>query len=64
MQKESLLGVAKTYVQSGETVEPVGDRRKRMILEDRQNYLQGIDTFCSWEQVKQMAANKEKRSAL
>jgi len=64
VQKESLLGVAKNYVQSGEPVESVGDRRKKMILEDRQNYLQGIEASYSWERVKQMAANNEKRNAL
>lgn len=64
VQKESLLGVAKNYVQSGESVESVGDRRKRIILEERECYLQGKGASYSWEQVKQMATHKEKRNAL
>ncbi len=64
VQKEYLLGVAKNYVQSDAPVASVGDRRKAMIQEDRQQYLEGMGTSYSWEQVKQMAANKEKRNAL
>lgn len=64
VQKESLLGVARTYVQTGESTESASDRRRKMILEDRQHYLNGVGSSYSWEQVKQMAANKEKRNGL
>ena len=64
VQKESLLSVARNYVQSPDTAASVAELRKKMILQDRQHYLQGKGTTYSWEQVKQMALNKEKRNGL
>jgi hypothetical protein len=65
VQKESLLQVAKNYVHDPETGASVSDVRKKMILEDRVNYFNGTASGSySWEQVKDMAANKEKRNGL
>ena len=63
-EKESLPGAAKNYVQSKhEDVDGAGLRR-RIILQEREEYLQGKGNNYSWEEVKQMAMNKEKRHAI
>ena len=64
IQKESLLNVARTYLKSAESTESASERRRKMILEDRENYLNDVGSSYSWEQVKQMASDKEKRNAL
>lgn len=62
VQKESLLGMARTYVQSSESKESAYELRRNMILEDRQYYLNSEGSSFSWDQVKQMAAYKENRN--
>lgn len=65
VQKESLLLVAKNYLNSGSSQEVEADARKRLILRDREEYLSnsGASSF-TWDQVKQMAIDKGKRNAL
>lgn len=38
--------------------------RKKLIQAERENYLLGNGNSCSWDEVKEMAINKEKRHAL
>ncbi len=62
-QKESLLNVAKNFVGvRGET--DVVDLRKQIIQEERQKYLRGEGKSFNWEEVKEMALNKDKRNGL
>ena len=61
-EKETLLGVAKQYVQLKS--EDEHDLRKQMIMEDRVAYLKGDSKSFSWDEVKEMAKNKEKRNGL
>ena len=62
-QKESLLNVAKNFVGLREETD-TADLRKQLIEEERQNYLQGEGRSFSWEEVKEMAVNKDKRNGL
>jgi hypothetical protein len=62
-QKESLLNVAKNFVGLREETD-TADLRKQLIQEERQNYLQGEGRSFSWEEVKEMAVNKDKRNGL
>lgn len=62
-EKESLLGVAKQFVHL-KSEEEVHDLRKQMIMEDRVAYLKGDSKSFSWDEVKEMAKNKEKRNGL
>lgn len=39
-------------------------KRKRLVMAERENYLKGEGKSFSWEEVKQMAMNKEKRHAI
>jgi len=62
-QKESLLSVAKNFV--GLSDEPdVVDLRKKLIQEEREKYLGGEGRSFSWEEVKNMALNKDQRNGL
>ncbi len=63
VEKESLMNVAKNYVQLKER-EDVTDARKNLIWAERESYLNGEGKSLSWQQVKEMAINKEKRNAL
>ena len=40
------------------------EMRKKMIEQEREKYLRGEGASYSWEEVKQMAVNKEKRHAI
>ena len=62
-QKESLLNVAKNFVGLREETD-TQDLRKQLILEERQKYLRGEGKSFSWEEVKEMALNKDKRNGL
>ncbi|HWB93645.1 MAG TPA: hypothetical protein VG605_17410 [Puia sp.] len=62
-QKESLLSVAKNFVGLQNETEAV-DLRKKLIQEEREKYLRGEDRSFSWEEVKAMALNKDKRHGL
>ena len=62
-QKESLLNVAKNFVGLREETD-TADLRKQLIQEERQKYLQGEGRSFSWEEVKEMAVNKDKRNGL
>ncbi len=64
VEKESLLSVAKNYVQLKEETTDINMLRKNMIQEERERYLSGNGNSYSWEDVKEMAMNKEKRHAL
>ncbi len=64
VEKESLLSVAKNYVQlKQENIDP-DFLRKKMIRREREMYLNGEGISRSWEEVKEMAINKEKRHGL
>jgi hypothetical protein len=60
----ALIMVAKNYVHSDEPIDSTIELRRKMILEDRQNFLRDVGSSFSWEQVKDMAKNKEKRNGL
>ncbi|HET6253444.1 MAG TPA: hypothetical protein VFE32_05195 [Puia sp.] len=62
-QKESLLNVAKNFVGLREETDAV-DLRKQLIQEERQKYLRGEGKSLSWDEVKPMALNKDKRNVL
>jgi hypothetical protein len=62
-QKESLLNVAKNFVGIREETD-VADLRKQIIQEERQKYLRGEGKSFNWEEVKEMALNKDKRNGL
>jgi hypothetical protein len=62
-QKESLLNVAKNFVGLREETDVV-DLRKQIIQEERQKYLRGEGKSFNWEEVKEMALNKDKRNVL
>ncbi len=64
VEKESLLSVAKNYVQLKEETTDIESLRKNIIQEERERYLKGEGNSYSWEAVKEMAMNKEKRHAL
>jgi hypothetical protein len=64
VEKESLLVVAKNYVLLKEEHDDDDFLRKKIIRQEREKYLQGEGVSYSWEEVKEMAANKQKRHAL
>jgi hypothetical protein len=64
VEKESLLSVAKNYVQLKQEGISSDEMRKKMIEQEREIYLRGEGASYSWEEVKQMAVNKEKRHAI
>jgi hypothetical protein len=63
LQKESLLSVAKNFVGLRDEADVV-DLRKKLIQEERERYLRGEGRSSSWEEVKNMARNKELRNGL
>lgn len=64
VEKESLLSVARNYVQSKQDQSEIIDLRKKIIEEERDNYIQGKGQSYNWEQVKNMALNKADRNVL
>ncbi len=63
VQKESLLSVAKNFVGLQDETD-VTNLRKKLIQEERQKYLQGEGKSFSWQEVKDMALNKDRRNGL
>ena len=63
-EKESLLSVAKNYVQLKQESSDPDILRKQIIRKEREIYLRGEGVSYSWEKVKEMAVNKEKRHGL
>ncbi len=61
-EKESLLSVAKQFVQLKS--EDGADLRKQIVMEERASYLKGEGKSYSRDEVKDMTANKEKRNSL
>jgi hypothetical protein len=59
VEKESLINVAKNYIQLKEA-EDVRDTRKKLIQAEREAYLKGEGKTFSWQQIKEMALNKDK----
>ena len=64
VEKESLLNVARNYVLLKEEDADLAEIRRNMVQEEREKYLKGEGGSYSWEEVKQMAIDKEKRDAL
>ncbi len=63
VQKESLLSVAKNFVGLQDETDGT-NLRKKLIQEERQKYLQGEGKSFSWQEVKDMALNKDRRNGL
>lgn len=63
VEKESLLTVAKNYVELKQDDEGHEEVIKKLVRQEREKYLNGGKLF-TWEEVKEMAFNKEKRDAL
>ncbi len=63
VEKESLLTVAKNYIhlKDGDNADAL---RKRIIQKECEAYLRGEGVSYNWQQVKEMAVNKQKRNAL
>jgi hypothetical protein len=64
VEKESLLNVARNYVLLKEEDADLTEIRRNMVQEEREKYLKGEGRSYSWDEVKQMAIDKEKRNAL
>ena len=64
VEKESLLNVAKQYVQLKREDADTDDLRKQLVMEERAKYLKGDGKSFNWDEVKDMAVNKEKRHGL
>jgi len=62
VEKESLLSVAKNYVQLKES--EIEMSRKKIIMAERNSYLKGQGKNNTWEQVKDLARNKDRQNAL
>lgn len=62
-QKESLLNVVKNFVGLNDEAD-VLDPRKKLIQEEREKYLRGDGKSFTWEEVKMMALNKDRRNGL
>lgn len=63
-EKESLLHVAKNYVALKDTPANSSDFRRKLILLEREDYLQSKGKSYSWNEVKEMATNPQKRNAV
>jgi hypothetical protein len=64
VEKESLLNVAKNYVLLKDEETDLTGMRRQLIQEEREKYLKGEGKSYSWDEVKQMAIDKEKRDAI
>jgi hypothetical protein len=64
VEKESLLNVAKNYVLLKDEETDLTGMRHQLIQEEREKYLKGEGKSYSWDEVKQMAIDKEKRNAI
>jgi hypothetical protein len=61
IQKESLLNVAKNFVGIMEETD-ISGLRKKIILEERNQYLRGEGSSFSPDEIRQMAVHKDKRN--
>ncbi len=64
VEKESLLIVARNYVQAKTAEIEVIDVRRELIRRERENYLHKSNASFSWEEVKALALDKSKRNVL
>lgn len=64
VEKQSLLSVAKQYVMLKGDDENIDELRKQLVMEEREKYLKGEGKSLSWDAVKEMAVNKNKRDVL
>lgn len=64
VEKESLLNVAKQYVQLKNEDSDTDDLRKQLVMEEREKYLKGEGKSFNWDEVKEMAINKQKRDGI
>ena len=64
INKESLLNVAKHNVHLSKEETDSDDLRELLVMEERAKYLKGGGESFSWDEVKGMAVNKEKRNGL
>lgn len=64
VEKESLLNVAKNYVLLKDEEADLTEMRRQLIQEEREKYFKGEGKSYSWDEVKQMAIDKEKRNAI
>ena len=64
VEKESLLSVAKNYVELKENYTGSLDFRRKLILQEREDYLRGKGKSYSWNEVKDLAINPQKRNAI
>ena len=60
VEKESLLQVAKNYVERKDTHTSIADSRRTLILQEREAYLPGKGKSYSWNEVREMAINPGK----
>lgn len=63
VEKESLMNVAKNYVQLKEN-EDLSDTRTKLILAERAAYMRGEGKSFSWKEIKERALNKDRRNEL
>lgn len=64
VEKESLLNVAKQYVSLKKESDDPDAMRRQLVMEEREKYLTREGKSFTWEQVKEMAVEKEKRNGL
>ncbi len=64
VEKESLLIVARNYVQAKHDESDPSFLRKKIIQQERDSYLNGKGQSLNWEQVKAMALDKSNRHAI
>ena len=64
VQKESILQVVKNFVYANDASEGIiPEEQWEKILQEREAHYQGSKSY-TWEEVKEMARNKEKRHGL
>jgi hypothetical protein len=63
-EKQSLLSIAKQYVLQKENITGAEDIHLQLLQEERADYFAGKRRPFSWEEVKQLAVDKEKRMAV
>ena len=64
VEKESLLRVAKNYVELKNDNANTSDSRRKLILQEREDYLQGKGKSYSWNEVKDLATNPKERNGI
>ena len=64
VEKESLLNVARQYVELKKEENDTDGLRKQLVMEERAKYLKGEGKSYTWDEVKDLAVNKKKRDDL